>query len=67
MRIRFDIFDDRFEMVKEQLITNKKTGEELSLSIINDGYDDEDGGTVDCVVEIKRKRIVSKTEKKTAK
>ena len=54
-------------MVKEQLFTNKKTGEELSLSIIDNGYDDEDSGTVDCVVEIKRKRIVSKTPKKNAK
>ena len=48
-------------MVKEQLFTNKKTGEELSLSIIDDGYEEEDsGGTVDCEIEIKRKRIVSK-------
>ena len=54
-------------MVKEQLITNKKTGEELSLSIINDGYDDEDGGTFNCVIEIKRMRIVSKAEMKNAK
>ena len=54
-------------MVKEQLITNKKTGKELSLSIIDKGYEDEDSGTVDCVVEIKRKQIVSKTTKKNVK
>ena len=67
MRLRFDIFDDDFEMVKEQLITNKKSGEELSLSIINDGYEDEDSMIADCVVEIKRKRIVPKAAKKNAK
>ena len=56
-------------MVKEQLIINKKTGEELSLSIIDCGYEDEDNGwNVDCVIEIKRKRIVSKAVlKKNAK
>ena len=60
MRIRFDIVRNDFEMVKAQLITNKKTGEVLSLSIIDNGHEDEDGGSFDCVVEIKRKRIVSK-------
>ena len=60
MRIRFDIYIDEFEMVKEERITNKKTGEELSLSIINEGHDR-------CVIEIKRKRIDSKTAKKNAK
>ena len=54
-------------MVKEQLFTNKKTGEELSLAIIDNGYEDEDGGTLDCVIEIKRKRIVSETAKKNVK
>ena len=57
-------------MVKEQLITNEKSGEELSLSIDN-GYKEEDTilgvGTVNCVIEIKRKRIVTKTAKKIAK
>ena len=56
-------------MVEEQLI-NKKTGEELSLSIIDNGHKHGDGyefWTVDCAVEIKRKRIVSETAKKTAK
>ena len=66
LRLGFDIFNYEFEMFKEQPFTNKRTGEELSLSII-DGYDDEDAGTVNCVIEIKRKRIVSKTAKKTAK
>ena len=47
-------------MVKEERITNKKTGEELSLSIINEGHDG-------CVIEIKKKRIDSKTAKKNAK
>ena len=63
LRLRFDIFDDRFEMVKEQLTANKKTGEELSLSIIANGYKVDGSGTVDCVVVIKRKRIVSETAK----
>ena len=54
-------------MIEEQLITNKRTGEELSLSIIDNGYKVDYSGTVDCVVEIKRKRIVSETAKKTAK
>ena len=61
-------------MLKEQLpITNKKTGEELSLSIIDNGYEEEDmycrlgAWTAGCVIEIKRKRIVSKTAKKTTK
>ena len=55
-------------MVKEERITNKKTGEELSLSIINNGYEEEDmyiGAWTDgCVIEIKRKRIVSNAAKK---
>ena len=55
-------------MVKEERITNKKTGEELSLSIINDGYNEVDmyigAWTAGCVIEIKRKRIVSKAAKK---
>ena len=54
-------------MVKEQLITNKKTGEELSMSIIDNGHEGEGGGTVDCVIEINRKRIVSKAVEKNAK
>ena len=58
-------------MVKEQLITNEKSGEELSLSIIDNGYEEEDTilgvGTVGCVIEIKRMRIVSKAEMKNAK
>ena len=66
-RIGFDIFCDDFEMVKAQLITNKKTGEELSLSIIDNRYKGDDSGTVDCVVEIKRKRIVSKAAKNNVK
>ena len=58
-------------MVEEERITNKKTGEKLSLSIINDSYKEEDiyhrVWIVGCVIEIKRKRIASKTAKKTAK
>ena len=58
-------------MVKEQSITNKKTGEELSLSIINNGYEGEHfyHGVVTFgrVIEIKQKRIVSETAKKNAK
>ena len=67
MRLRFDIFDDEFEIVKEQLITNKKTGEELSLSIIDKRYEGEEARIIVCVIEIKKKRIVSKTTKKNAK
>ena len=73
MRLLFEgrsqSFLDEFEMVGEQLITNKKTGEELSLSIIDNGYEDESHRVwiVDCVVEIKRKRIVSKVVEKNAK
>ena len=37
-------------MVKKQSFTNKKTDEELSLSIIDNGYKVDDSGTVDCVV-----------------
>ena len=60
-------FFGKFKMV-EELITNKKTAEELSLLIIDNGCEgDDSGGTVDCVIEIKRKRIVSKTAKKIAK
>ena len=66
LRIRFGIFRDHFGMVKAQLITNKKTGEELSLSIIDNRYKG-DSWTVDCVIEIKRKRIVSKAAKKNVK
>ena len=56
-------------MVEEERITNKKTGEELSLAIIDNAYEgyEDDGGNFDCVIEIKRKRIASKTAKKTAK
>ena len=58
-------------MVKEERITNKKTGEELLLSIINDGHEEEDmyiGAWTDgCVIEIKRKRIASETAKKNVK
>ena len=54
-------------MIDEERITNKKTSEELSLSIIGNGYEDEDGGTFDCVIEIKRKRIVCKVVEKNAK
>ena len=58
-------------MVDEERITNKKTGEELSLSIIDNGhkriYHYYGVVTVGCVIEIKRKRIVSKTPKKNAK
>ena len=72
LRIHFDIFLAGFEMVKEQLITNKKTGEELSLSIIDNGQKHiYHGGhvvlTFGYVIEIKRKRIVSKAAKKNAK
>ena len=71
LRIRFDIVLNELEIVKEQLITNKKTGEELSLSIIDNGYEEEDiyhrVWIVGCVIEIKRKRIVSKAAKKNAK
>ena len=53
-------------MVKEQLIINKKSGEELSLSVIDNGYEEEDTihgvGTFGFVIEIKRKRIVSETQ-----
>ena len=70
LRLRFDIFLAEFEMVKKQLVTNKKTGEELSLSIIDNGYEDEDiyhrVWIVGYVIEIKRKRIVSKTIEKNA-
>ena len=59
-------------MVKEQLITNEKTGEELSLSltIIASSIVVHHGGVIaDCVIEIKRKQIVivSKAAKKNAK
>ena len=71
MRIRFDIYLDEFEMVKEERITNKKTGEELSLAIIDNGYEEEDmyigAWTAGCVIEIKRKRIISETAKKNVK
>ena len=75
MRLLFEArsqsFFDEFEMVKEQLITNEKTGEELSLSIIDNGhkrrYYYRGVVTADCVIEIKRKRIVSKAAKKNAK
>ena len=50
-------------MIEAQLFANKMTGEELSLSIIDNGHEDEDGGTFDCVIEIKRKLIVSKAAK----
>ena len=57
-------------MVEEERITNKKTGEELSPSIIDNGYEDEDiyhrVWIVGYVIEIKRKRIVSKTIEKNA-
>ena len=53
-------------MTEEQLI-NKKTGEGLSLSIIDKGYEGENSGVIVCVIEIKRNRIVSKTAKKNAK
>ena len=67
MRLRFDIVLNELEIVKEQLpITNKKTGEELSLLIIDNGYEEE-GMITGSVVEIKRKRIVSKASKKNAK
>ena len=66
LRIGFDIYLDEVEMVREERITNKKTGEELSLSIIDNRYKG-DSWTVDCVVEIKRKRIVSKAAKKNVK
>ena len=54
-------------MVNEQIIANTKTGEELSLSITDDGYEEEDGESFCCVIEIKRKRIVSKAIEKNAK
>ena len=68
-------FFDEFENVEERLVTNKKTGEELSLSINNNGYEEEDRGvvyrgicTVGCMIDIsRRKLIVSKTAKKNAK
>ena len=57
-------------MVEGQLI-NKKTDEELSLSKIDNGCEEKDichrVWTVGCVIELKRKRIVFKTPKKTAK
>ena len=56
-------------MVKEQQITNKKTGEELSLSTID--YFRKEKGDIyayGCIpIEIKRKRIVSEAAKKTTK
>ena len=57
-------------MVEEQLITNIKTGEELSLSpsIIDSSITINHGAVfADCVVEIKRKRIVFKAANKNAK
>ena len=58
-------------MVEKERITNKKTGEELSLSIIDNGCEEEDEifgvVTFGCVIEIKRKEIVSKTAKKDVK
>ena len=57
-------------MVKEQSFTNKKTDEELSLSIIDNGYEGEyfyHGVVFGRVIEIKRKRIVSETAKNNAK
>ena len=74
MRLLFEArsqsFFDEFEMVKEQLITNEKTGEELSLSIIDNGHKriyHYYGVITECVIEIKRKRIVSKAAKKNVK
>ena len=73
MRIRFDIARNDFEMVNEQTIINKKTGEELSLSIIDHGikypslYHYSGVVTTGCVIKIKRKRIVSNAAKKNAK
>ena len=61
---------DEFEMLEEQLITNKKTGEELSLSIIDISYKEAIFNgviTADFMIEIKRKRIVSKAAKKNPK
>ena len=58
-------------MVEEERIINKKIGKELSLTIIDNGHEDEhmDLGaiTAGCVIEIKRKRIVSKAVKNNAK
>ena len=56
-------------MIEEERITNKKTGEELSLAIIDNAYEgyEDNGGNFDCVIEIKRKRIVSKAVEKIAK
>ena len=59
-------------MIEAQLIANKMTGEELSLSIIDNGHKHTYHGghgvvTFGCVIEIKRKRIVSKAAKKNAK
>ena len=58
-------------MAKEQQITNKKTGEELWLSQSRIHNLRNSKGAIyayGCVVsEIKRKRIVSETAKKTAK
>ena len=58
------MFYDKIEMVEEQLI-NKKTGEELSLSIIDNRCEEEDfprrkiTWPFGYVIEIKRKRVAS--------
>ena len=60
LRLRFDMFVDKFEKVEEQLI-NKKTGEELSLSIIDNRFE----WPVDVIeIEINRKRVASKQQRK---
>ena len=63
MRLVFDNFFDELEMVEEERITNKKIGEELSLTIIDNGHEDEHmdlgGMTAGCVIEIKRKQTTT--------
>lgn len=57
LRLGFEKYLDEIEMVEEQLITNRKTGEELSLAIIDDdGYDDGELCKLLHMVEIKRTR-----------
>ena len=49
-------------MIEEERITNKKTGEELSLAIIDNAYEgyEDDGGIFDCAIEIKRNGLSPK-------
>ena len=63
MRLVFDNFFDELEIVEEERINNKKIGEELSLTWIDNGHEDEHmdlgGMTAGCVIEIKRKQTTT--------